>query len=227
MKYIDKTGFWAADGSDERFKYNNPIVYQSISTLSETWVNLDNLEKNPNTPSELKNNIGQMKADVNILCNEIRNIGDRMIVDDVSLPGVSLNSSEKVIYNSNKSKGNNVVFAGGTSSIGSLGDKDYRGDGNRANAIKHATWNGQATILTGDVNYVKLFTDAHEYGYSVNTETIERLKHTDMDIFNNGVGRYQATLAMGKTKDQDMAIRLLNAAIIQRADVGGLRIIKW
>lgn len=46
-----------------------------------------------------------------------------------------------------------------------------------------------------------------------------------MDLFNNQVGRYQRTLALEKTRDEDTTIKLSNGAVIERAYNGGLIIV--
>ena len=49
--------------------------------------------------------------------------------------------------------------------------------------------------MTKDYAYVKLYTDAHEYGYSkVNFSSKDKFRTSKMDMFNNSVGRYQASL---------------------------------
>ncbi|MBU5451381.1 RHS repeat-associated core domain-containing protein [Acetivibrio sp. MSJd-27] len=41
VNFRDPTGNWAEDGSDSRFKDNNPVVYRAIEDLSNTWIKLD------------------------------------------------------------------------------------------------------------------------------------------------------------------------------------------
>lgn len=112
-----------------------------------------------------------------------------------------------------------------SASIPGMLNREYKDDGTIYNAIKHASWNAIATIYTNDTNYVKNFTNAHEYGQPIVTSNTEIFKHTKMDIFNNGVGRYQGYLASQRTFDQDMAIRLANGAVIERAYNSGLIIV--
>ena len=81
IRFFDSTGFWAADGSDEKYKVSNSIVYQVIADLSKTWEYLDKLEKQGV-------NSGTMKNDVADLCEKIRRMGDSKIITTTLCPEV-------------------------------------------------------------------------------------------------------------------------------------------
>jgi len=183
--------------SDERFKTNNPIVYESLKDLTQTWFDLDALEKDPNTPPEVKAMIPLMKADVHELANKVREIGDSMTVnwtafDKIVTGANKISATEMVLYISDRGKGWAVFSAAFQADI--IYGKYYE-DGSLGNAKLHAYWSAYSVNYTGDSEYVRLFTNAHEYGKQGNFTTelsyingVPMYQNSIMDLHNNAVG---------------------------------------
>jgi len=218
VSFVDPLGLWAADGSDERFKENNPVVYSSLGDLTQTYENLESLENQGL-------DIGNMKNEVEDLANKVRYIGDKVYVEGTDLLGESMSNTEAVIYTRDKIKGMMLVVAAGIASIPGKLDTKYANDGTKDNAIKHANWNAIGTILTKDKNYVKDFTDAHEYGYPIVTSSKEHFEHTKMDMYNNNVGRTIGVTASLITKDSRKAMSIAATSILFKANTNGLVVI--
>ena len=220
MNFWDPSGMWAADGSDERFRNSNPIVYQALADLSQAWTNLDNLERQGY-------DIGDLKSQVNIMANKVREIGDQIVVSDSEAPWSDnvyggLNATEKVIFASDKIRAG-IVGASAVEAQNYLDERfSNQADGSTANAIKHAMWNAMSIFNGAGPEFTELFTNAHELGNSNNFSNGDNLALTKMDFFNNSVGRYQGLLGInnGYTRWQ------VQENIYNRAFEGGLIIIR-
>ena len=191
IRFIDPTGYWAADGSDERFKDSNPVVYDSIGRLSDTWSNLHALQKNSTSTSQ-KAMITLMKAEVSALCDLVRSIGDKttveeMIVDNPLYNG--LNSTEMVLFAANRVYGTLVGLSSQMAITDSQAHFGYREDGTLQNAFQHALWNAYAIAQGVSESYMKDFANAHEYGNSLNFGSQGIFNAVLMDLNNNRVGR--------------------------------------
>ncbi|MDR1117524.1 MAG: phage head morphogenesis protein [Oscillospiraceae bacterium] len=180
-------------GDKEAYETSNEIVYKSLSDLDKTWHNLDLLEQQGI-------DIGSMKDEVTYLADYVREFGDSKALTEFDewITGYGnerTNATEKVIYASNRVKGSLVGWASRVSSM-LFGSED---DGTMGNAHLHAFWNALAVAYTGDTDYVRLFTNAHEYGTPINFTTAvpnskepsgpTHLDYTLMDFNNNSVGR--------------------------------------
>ncbi|MBR6522980.1 MAG: RHS repeat-associated core domain-containing protein, partial [Clostridia bacterium] len=213
VMFVDPMGLWAADGSDERFKENNPIVYQAIADLSETWSYLDELDKN-----NIDNNIDiqKMKKEVSELANKVRNIGDLQKVKEPFGISAKLNSVEQVLYASNPALGNGAIVAGVESRIAT---EELYGDGyvvnDNSDAFRHAYWHATSTLMNKS-EYATDWANAHEYGFPENF-TSNNIMGTYMDLYNNGVGIYQGAKIWQGSGDVNICKIIRN-----RVDVGGL-----
>lgn len=86
-------------------------------------------------------------------------------------------------------------------------------DGDIANAYRHAMWNGLLTKRIGR-NWAKIFTDAHE---AWPKEVLQmphgggftRQEHTDMDFYNNAVGRSCVQWYESLISDQEISDRIV------------------
>ncbi|MBQ3425588.1 MAG: RHS repeat-associated core domain-containing protein, partial [Clostridia bacterium] len=184
VMFVDPSGYWASDGSDEKYKETNPIVYSALSILTESWDNLDSLEKQGN-------DLGNLKSIVSVLANKVREIGNEIKVEENTITRLGgLNAVEIVIYNSDKSKGNDICYSAAEAWYTTATIFDNSGDNTPANAFQHAFWNALALSLTNDSYYVRYFTDAHEFGYSINTLNAKNIEGVKMDLQNNASGRY-------------------------------------
>lgn len=213
VMFVDPWGYWASDGSDERFKDSNPVVYYALGALSDTWTKLDSLE---GKTIDNRIDISQMKNEVAQLANDIRSIGDSITVNEPLVLGERLNYCEMVLYASNPSKAQEIIWAGYSSREKT---KQLYGDGYAVNdnsdAFRHSYWNAASTSLVG-ATFTKQMTNAHEYGYASNFSE-ENIASTYMDLYNNSIGRYQgAKLGLGVSETA------IVEAIIDRVDSGGL-----
>ena len=84
-------------------------------------------------------------------------------------------------------------------------------DGTRANAFKHALWNAYMTLMLGS-EVAKGIADAHEAPF-VNDPTlyegIPNYEHSEMDFYNNAVGRGLAVLYQDVIKNEDQLVALI------------------
>ncbi|MBR3943057.1 MAG: hypothetical protein IKJ55_06835 [Clostridia bacterium] len=171
---------------DVAFETENPIVYEALLTLEETWNKLDKLEQDGV-------NIGNCKNDVVTLMTFVRETGKKIKVEQVEIPGQTLNCVETVVYSADTDKGGQVTAAAGIASFKEIlsgeNANNYDADGTEQNAIKHTKWSAVATILTKDTMYTKYFTDAHEYGHPANFDNEANYKDSEMDLKNNDLGR--------------------------------------
>lgn len=169
--------------ADRAFENDNPIVYQALSDLEESFDKLCVLE-------ESGVNVGAYKQDICALADFIRVVGIQIKVEEVSLPGKSLNSAETVVYRADAGKGAWITNAAGYASYKEVMAEDgVASDGTVDNAKKHAKWSATATILSEDALYTKYFTDAHEFGHPLNFANAENFYDSDMDMKNNAIGR--------------------------------------
>ena len=74
-------------------------------------------------------------------------------------------------------------------------------------------------------NYVKDFTDVHEYGYPIVTSSKEYFEHTKMDMYNNNVGRTIGVKASLITNDSKDAMAIATALILFKSNTNGLVVI--
>ena len=176
---------------DEKYKKDNPIVYQALVDLANSYRNVVELEQ------KLGIELSYMKKDIKELQNKMRDIGNNKtvsinnIVDVVML--TQLCATEHVLYASSPVKGAAIASASVLAQLEyNLGDYD----GTIKNARLHALWNAYSIMMTlGDSEYVKSFTDAHEYGKPANFTDITAgvggtaYQYVQMDLFNNAIGR--------------------------------------
>ena len=121
----------------------------------------------------------------------MREIGNEIKVEENTITRLGgLNAVEIVIYNSDKSKGNDICYSAAEAWYTTATIFDNSGDNTPANAFQHAFWNALALSLTNDSYYVRYFTDAHEFGYSINTLNAKNIEGVKMDLQNNASGRY-------------------------------------
>ena len=228
IRFIDLTGYYAADGSDERFKEENPIVYQAITDLSITWTLLDKMQKAPNVSPDIKNNIESDKLFINDLCNVVREIGDTITVKSTKVNFLweshELNPTEAVLYANNPVHGTIALIKAVDANLmtGSIYGDGYE-DYNNANAFRHAYWSASMVIAI-DEEYVKYFTDAHEYGFPANFTGEFYYRSTIMDLENNEIGReiaknvnYNYTLTLNSiimSIDNGVLTRLVNNELV-------------
>lgn len=212
MNYIDPTGYWASDGSDERFKENNPIVYAAIGDLTKTWEYLD----------KYKSDIGNMKKDVEKLTNKIREIGDDRIIPSTQVKFndstyKNLTSTEAVLFYYSPLQGA-IVGVSSEAAIGfTISTYGHNNDSTIANAFQHSLWNALSIANGASMEYTKLFANAHEFGIPDNFADALALERTKMDLFNNEVGRYQGSLSRMDSRGFEAYLR-----IKERAENGGL-----
>ena len=173
---------------DERFDTNNPIVAEALRNLTANWDAIVKLER------DLGIDLTRLKNEIHELANLVRMIGDEIKVKPNNSAEEAmferLNATEKVIFASNPLYGAYVGAAAETA------DQFYNyGDGTIYNARRHAYWNALSVLLTGSSDYVKFFTNAHEYGNrgnfnnNKNSYGVSSFDHTLMDLHNNYVGR--------------------------------------
>ena len=213
VNYWDPSGMWQE--GDDRFKNSNLIVYKALEALSNTWLNLEAL-KNQSIDSHI--NIVKMQNETNELANKIREIGDRIIVGNPIGIGGKLNDVEKVLYASDSNKGWEVFMSGSSARTQTeyyYGDR-YATNGN-SDAFRHAYWAALATSMVGS-EYTRLFTNAHEYGHSTNFKTTHDMTVTYMDLYNNGVGIYQANINGGLGVGEN----ILQKSVLEQIRKGGL-----
>lgn len=91
--------------------------------------------------------------------------------------------------------------------------------GGRIDCFRHTYWNASMTRAVG-ADYAKQWGDAHENGYPENRATKKDALLSDMDFFNNDVGR-----RIGKVhaKDSDDATKQAVRTAIERGDVRAVR----
>ena len=215
INFRDPTGNWAEDGSDSRFKDNNPVVYRAIEDLSNTWIKLDNLEKQGY-------NIGNMKQEVEELANVVRAIGDKQKIPSTQVKlndkvYKNLTSTEAVLFYANPTQGVIVGLAADSAISTTKSEYGHNNDSTIANAFQHALWNAISVASGAGSEFTRLFTNAHEYGIPDNFNDIAALNRTKMDLFNNGVGRYQGSLCYSEHRVAEAIKR-----IKERANNGGL-----
>ena len=171
---------------DVKFETENPIVYDALLKLEESRNKLDKLEQNGV-------DIGNSKADVTELMAFVRETGKKVKVQEVEIPGQTLNCVETVVYCADSDKGGQVTAAAGIASLKEIvaGEdaNNYDADGTEQNAVKHVKWSAVSVIFTKDAVYTKYFTDAHEYGHPANFDNEPNFKDSEMDLKNNAVGR--------------------------------------
>ncbi len=206
---------------DTAFETENPIVYDALLQLEASWNKLDALEQQGI-------NIGDAKKDAEALMEYVRQTGKKVKVEQVEIPGQTLNSVETVVYSADADKGGQVAAAAGFASLKELvsgGDANqYDADGTEQNAIKHAKWNAAAVIFTKDAAYTKFFTDAHEYGHPANFDNAENFADSEMDLKNNAVGRQIGLRLYPQGKIS--ALQVLNEEIDKAKAGGKLTILK-
>ena len=203
---------------DAEFEQTNPIVYQALLDITDSWNKLDALEKS-GVP------VGPYKKDAYALAEYVRAIGNQKTVTEVSLPGQTLNNAETVVYNGNTDNGAWVTNAAAYASYKELiAENSPDLDGTADNAKKHAKWSAAAVIFSGDAQYTKYFTDAHEFGHPLNFENEQNFYDSDMDMKNNAAGREIGTTlrADGRLR----AMKKLDPTIEQYYNDGKLTTLK-
>lgn len=126
------------------------------------------------------------------LANTVREIGNRITVSDSSAEDSvygSLNNTEKVLLASDKIAG---ALIGVASIRAGSETQDYFGydeDSTTQNAFKHALWNAFSVAYSVNEEFVKNFTDAHEFGNPNNYKSSDSFEATRMDMHNNAIGR--------------------------------------
>ena len=91
--------------------------------------------------------------------------------------------------------------------------------GGRIDCFRHTYWNASMTRAVG-ADYAKQWGDAHENGYPENRATKKDALLSDMDFFNNNVGR---GIGKAHAKDSDDATKQAVRAAIERGDVRAVR----
>lgn len=128
-----------------------------------------------------------------------------------------LNPLEQALYDSNKAYGLLCMANGklalnyATSYYANTEAVQHNGNGD---AFRHTLWNFGMALDVGS-SFAKQWSDAHENGTS-NNPAIEK----QMDLFNNGVGLYQASLYPYPSSIANMI-----QIVINRVNVGGCEII--
>ena len=203
---------------DMKFEQTNPIVYRALFDITESWNKLDALEKS-GIP------VGHYKKDAYALAEYVRKVGAEKDVTEVSLAGQTLNDAETVVYHGNTDNGAWVTNAAAYASYKELIDENSSDlDGTADNAKKHAKWSATAVIFSGDAQYTKYFTDAHEFGHPANFADEANFYDSDMDMKNNAAGREIGTTlrANGRLR----AMKNLDPTIEQYYNDGKLTTLK-
>jgi hypothetical protein len=128
-----------------------------------------------------------------------------------------LNPLEQALYDSNPAKGllcmgdGKLAISYAQSNYENTEAVQHNGNGD---AFRHTLWNFGMAIDVGS-SFAQQWGDAHENG-TPNNPPLEK----QMDLFNNGVGRYQASLY----PDPGSILNMINI-VKARVDVGGCEII--
>jgi len=99
----------------------------------------------------------------------------------------NLNSQEQSLYNQNPSKGFKALVAGDEAYDLTQDRFGRNGHNDKSDAYRHAAWNIFIVGFTNDIEWARLWTNAHEYGASSNPYWEKA-----MDLHNNYVGRNYA-----------------------------------
>ena len=91
--------------------------------------------------------------------------------------------------------------------------------GGRIDCFRHTYWNASMTRSVG-ADYAKQWADAHENGYPANRATPKDRLLSDMDFFNNDVGR---KIGKAHEKDSDEATKRAVRDAIANGDVRAVR----
>lgn len=90
-------------------------------------------------------------------------------------------------------------------------------NGGRRDAFRHSYWNARM-VWAGGAEWAKAFADAHENGYPENQTTAQGRLLSEMDFFNNDVGR---THGAGIRDDRELVDAL--KAAIERGELKAVR----
>ena len=187
VRWLDPLGLFAIPADFGHFKDDNPIVYEALNDLLYAWNALYRFYDDPYTPSDIRAMIPQMRQDIYNLANEMVSIGNRMTISVgwwISPIDGRLNATQITLLMSNPSAGRSMMSATGMAEVRFRG----QADGTMANARKHAYWTALGVIRTGDVQFVRFFTDAHEFGTRHNFSEQYMFRHMAVDIHNNMIG---------------------------------------
>jgi len=201
---------------------------------------LEDLHNNPSaTVSRWR--IREAQTDVREIADKIREIGNGMVV---TLDGIRniftlftatfaavvdfnlFNSTQHVLLASNNSAGLLTIHEAVRTRLLHY----FYDDGTMQNARKHARWVALSVVRTRDPEFVRLFTDAHEFGGLLgrhfNTDLaggFPNYQHSFMDLHNNAVGLRIGKEAMSAVPDMEMALRHANGKVSTSRDLVSLR----
>jgi len=188
VMWIDPLGLFVMPAGGENFRYTNPIVYQALNDLIFAYGALDRFRGNLDLAARYRIMISQMRIDITNLGNTVFNIGNHMTVSAEwwMEPFISrgFNSTQVTLLASSPAMGKGMLAATVESQLLFWGDLD----GSIENANKHALWNALGVLYTRDAYFVRLFTDAHEFGSRYNFSDIDPFRHMAIDIQNNRIG---------------------------------------
>ena len=198
--FVDPSGYWAEPYTDENGIYHsNPdyeefggtIVYQALSDLTESY-DLCKTDEERKIAAEL--------------ANEVRRIGRSFLEKLTIYEGTTfdsyyqLNSTEIVLANGHY-YGFTMALYTGYQSSNMTADRygSSWGIANEIDAYRHGTWSMLLAYNTSP-EFARMWLSAHEFGTPDNLKDLDtehgstRYEQTKMDLFNNSVGIYQASI---------------------------------